>query len=232
MSNPEVVQGGESLERRVEDLERFVAAFALGASINDVPLHIFEGGRMPQAQTDGSVGYDCYARAIVDRNSKPTIENPLRRTRADFARTRGWNMRIDRELRGWVVDDPHHPHRYGIALPPGERCMVGLGFATAMPLPLFYDVRPRSGLASKGINLDNAPGTVDPDYRGEAGALITNRSGEPFVITRDTRICQAVFMLAVMPKLVEVADLSALPPSMRGVGGFGSTGVHLIEEAK
>jgi dUTP pyrophosphatase len=104
--------------------------------------------------------------------------------------------------------------------------MVGLGFATAMSLPMFYFVLPRSGHASIGVNLDNSPGTVDPDYRGEAGALITNRSKEPFVITRDTRIIQAVFMLAIMPQLVQVDSRDDLPVSLRGVGGFGSTGVH------
>jgi dUTP pyrophosphatase len=227
MAEPEQIRGGEqTLEQRVDRIEKFVADFALGASISDVPVYLFEGGRMPQPQTDGAVGYDCYARAIVDRDSKPTADNPLRRTRADFIRSPGWRESVDEDIQEWIVRDPIHQDRYGIALPPGERCMVGLGFATAMSLPMFYFVLPRSGHASIGVNLDNSPGTVDPDYRGEAGALITNRSKEPFVITRDTRIIQAVFMLAIMPQLVQVDSRDDLPVSLRGVGGFGSTGVH------
>jgi dUTP pyrophosphatase len=227
MAEPEQIRGGEqTLEQRVDRIEKFVADFALGASISDVPVYLFEGGRMAQPQTDGAVGYDCYARAIVDRESKPTVDNPLRRTRADFIRSPGWRESVDEDIQEWIVRDPIRQDRYGIALPPGERCMVGLGFATAMSLPMFYFVLPRSGHASIGVNLDNSPGTVDPDYRGEAGALITNRSKEPFVITRDTRIIQAVFMLAIMPQLVQVDSRDDLPVSLRGVGGFGSTGVH------
>jgi dUTP pyrophosphatase len=227
MNNPEFNRGGENdIETRLARVEQFVADFAMGAAISDVPVYLFEGGRMPEPKTDGAVGYDCYARAIVDRESKPTVDNPLRRTRADFIKSPGWHERVDEEMREWIVHDPNQQDRYGIALPPSERCMVGLGFATAMSLPLFYFVLPRSGHASIGVNLDNSPGTVDPDYRGEAGALITNRSKEPFVITRDTRIVQGVFMLAVMPRLVEVAQHDDLPTSLRGVGGFGSTGIH------
>jgi hypothetical protein len=71
MAEPEQIRGGEqTLEQRVDRIEKFVADFALGASISDVPVYLFEGGRMPQPQTDGAVGYDCYARAI--QNRQPT----------------------------------------------------------------------------------------------------------------------------------------------------------------
>lgn len=83
-------------------------------------------------------------------------------------------------------------------------------------------VRPRSGLALKhGITLPNSPGTVDEDYRGEVGVIILNTGVEPFVIVRGDRIAQAVFAPVTRAEWEEVV---VLPETLRGVGGFGSTG--------
>lgn len=104
--------------------------------------------------------------------------------------------------------------------------MVGLGFATAMPFPMNYQVMARSGFAAEGINLDNAPGLVDSDYRGEAGALLTNRSDTYFDIFHDMRIVQLYPGLSLKTEFEIVERYEDLPQTLRGVGGFGSTGVH------
>ena len=96
-----------------------------------------------------------------------------------------------------------------------------------IPFPFFADLRPRSGLASKyHITVTNAPGTLDPDYRGEAAAVIHNLGKEVFYIEKNMRIAQLVFLRAEIPMLHEVSCHSALNGTARGAGGFGSTGLH------
>ncbi|HEY1332790.1 MAG TPA: dUTP diphosphatase, partial [Myxococcaceae bacterium] len=83
-------------------------------------------------------------------------------------------------------------------------------------------VRPRSGLALRhGITCINAPGTIDADYRGEIQVLLVNLSGEPFTLRRGERIGQLVVAPVVHAELEEV---DTLPTTLRGEGGFGSTG--------
>jgi dUTP pyrophosphatase len=83
-------------------------------------------------------------------------------------------------------------------------------------------VRPRSGLAIKhGIGVVNGPGTVDEDYRGEINVLLINHGTEPFTIERGDRIAQAVF---ARYERVEFNEVEHLAESVRGTGGFGSTG--------
>ena len=107
-------------------------------------------------------------------------------------------------------------------LAPGERRAVGTGLTFELPVSMEMQVRPRSGLALKhGITLPNAPGTIDPDYRGELKVIMQNGGGEPVVIARGERIAQLVFAAFETPALVEAAELGS---TVRGAGGFGSTG--------
>ena len=107
-------------------------------------------------------------------------------------------------------------------LEPGERRAVRTGLAFELPPGLEMQVRPRSGLALRhGITLPNAPGTIDPDYRGELMVIVQNGGGEPVRIARGERIAQLVFALFETPRL---AESEALAESERGAGGFGSTG--------
>jgi len=109
---------------------------------------------------------------------------------------------------------------------PGESVLVGMGFITEMQFPMFYWVAPRSGLASKwGITVTNAPGTVDPDYRGEAGVLVYNRNTTSFDLEHNMRIAQIVFQIALIPEIAEVTAQEELDGTQRGAGGFGSTGI-------
>jgi dUTP pyrophosphatase len=110
-----------------------------------------------------------------------------------------------------------------VMLAPGERFPVPLGFCMAIPDGHEVQVRPRSGLALRhGITVPNSPGTIDSDYRGEVKALLINLGTEPFAIERGMRICQLV-PAAVTRASLAVVD--ALDETVRGAGGFGSTGV-------
>ncbi len=109
-------------------------------------------------------------------------------------------------------------------LRPGCRELVPTGFACAVPHGYEMQVRPRSGLALKhGVTVANSPGTVDSDYRGPLMVCLINLGREPFTIHRGDRIAQAVVAPAPQLALVEVDDLDA---TLRGGGGFGSTGVE------
>lgn len=110
-----------------------------------------------------------------------------------------------------------------VTLAPGGRHAVATGFALAIPDGYEVQVRPRSGLALKhGISLPNTPGTIDSDYRGELKIIMINLGDAPFVIQRGDRIAQLVAAPVLQARFAEVAELS---DTVRGAGGFGSTGV-------
>lgn len=109
------------------------------------------------------------------------------------------------------------------SIAPMERRLVRTGLALAIPAGFEAQVRPRSGLAIKqGLTLPNTPATIDSDYRGELMIGLINLGTEPVPVMRGTRIAQLVFQRVEQVELVEVSEL---PGSERGMGGFGSTGV-------
>ncbi len=109
-----------------------------------------------------------------------------------------------------------------LVIAPGARVLVPTGLCIALPPDHELQVRPRSGLALKhGITMPNTPGTVDEDYRGELQVIVMNAGTEPFTVERGMRIAQAVVAPVVRARFREVA---VLPETLRGVGGFGSTG--------
>jgi dUTP pyrophosphatase len=112
-----------------------------------------------------------------------------------------------------------------VELAPGERALVGTGLAIALPDGYAAFVHPRSGLAAKhGVTLVNAPGTVDAGYRGEIKVTLLNTDAEhPVSFKRGDRIAQLVIQRVERATFHEV---EVLPESMRGDGGFGSTGGH------
>ncbi|MGW9944963.1 dUTP pyrophosphatase [Rhizobium leguminosarum] len=110
-----------------------------------------------------------------------------------------------------------------LTLLPGKRALVPTGFIFEIPEGFEGQVRPRSGLAFKnGITCLNSPGTVDSDYRGEVKVLLVNLGEEPFVISRGMRIAQIVIAPVTQARVVEITEASE---TVRGAGGFGSTGV-------
>ena len=109
-----------------------------------------------------------------------------------------------------------------LTIPPGGRALVPTGLCIALPADHELQVRTRSGLALKhGITMPNTPGTVDEDYRGELQVIVMNAGSEPFTVERGMRIAQAVLAPVVRATWREV---TALPETTRGAGGFGSTG--------
>jgi dUTP pyrophosphatase len=105
----------------------------------------------------------------------------------------------------------------------GKRHAVATGFAFAIPDGYEVQVRPRSGLALKnGITCLNTPGTIDSDYRGEVKVILANLGEDDFMINKGDRIAQIVVAPVTHGNLIEVEDLDE---TVRGTGGFGSTGV-------
>tara|TARA_R110002096_G_scaffold136122_3_gene288440 strand:- start:5277 stop:5744 length:468 start_codon:yes stop_codon:yes gene_type:complete len=110
----------------------------------------------------------------------------------------------------------------GLTLAPMARMIVPTGLRVEIPPGHEMQVRPRSGLAFRhGISLANTPGTIDSDYRGPLGVLLINLGRESFKIHHGDRIAQLVIAPVVQATFVLAADLGN---TVRGVGGFGSTG--------
>jgi dUTP pyrophosphatase len=109
-----------------------------------------------------------------------------------------------------------------ITINPGKTVIIPTGIAVAIPKKDEIQIRPRSGLAAKkGITVLNTPGTIDPDYRGEIKIILINLSKKSFVVKSGDRIAQMVLCPVAKGRLKEVKNL---PKTIRGRGGFGSTG--------
>ena len=116
-----------------------------------------------------------------------------------------------------------------MTLAPGGRAAVPCGIAIALPQGFEAQVRPRSGLAlHHGISVLNAPGTIDSDYRGEVKAILVNLGDAAFEISRGMKIAQVVI---ARHEQVEFVEVSELPASERGAGGFGSTGLKSVRNS-
>lgn len=110
-----------------------------------------------------------------------------------------------------------------ITIQPGAVAMIPTGLAVAIPLGYEMQVRSRSGLAAKnGVFCLNSPGTIDSDYRGEVKVILANFGAEPFTISNGDRIAQLV---VAKHEHVRWKEVTTLPETDRGEGGFGSTGV-------
>jgi dUTP pyrophosphatase len=109
-----------------------------------------------------------------------------------------------------------------VLLREGCRHAVATGLAFAIPPGFEIQVRPRSGLALKhGITVPNTPGTIDSDYRGELKVILINHGTEPFAIRRGDRVAQLVLAPVTRASWLRVDELDQ---TVRGEGGFGSTG--------
>lgn len=118
-----------------------------------------------------------------------------------------------------------------VAIAPGERVLVPTGIALALPDGLAAFVHPRSGLALRlGLSIVNTPGTIDAGYRGEIKVLLVNHDPhETIRLTRGDRIAQLVVQRV---EHVTFREAEVLPESVRGAGGYGSTGGHAAAEAQ
>ena len=146
-------------------------------------------------------------------------------------------LRLDR---GLPLPSYAHPGDAGadlmttidLTLAPGERALVPTGISIAFPEGFVALVHPRSGLAARhGLSIVNTPGTIDAGYRGEIKVLLVNHDPtESVELRRGDRVAQLVFQRVERAVLTEV---DALPESVRGIGGYGSTGgsAGLVEPA-
>ena len=109
-----------------------------------------------------------------------------------------------------------------VNLKPQESELIPTGISIAIPEDTEVQIRPRSGLAAKSnISVLNTPGTIDSDYRGEIKIILFNHGKEEFIINNNDRIAQMILMPVLKAKFEEVEEL---PKTIRGSGGFGSTG--------
>ena len=105
---------------------------------------------------------------------------------------------------------------------PKTSCLIPTGLSVAFSKDYEVQIRPRSGLAAKNnISVLNTPGTIDSDYRGEIKVIIYNHGNKDFIVNNGDRIAQMILTPVVKMELEEANDL---PETIRGEGGFGSTG--------
>ena len=109
-----------------------------------------------------------------------------------------------------------------IKLAPKSSCLIPTGISVAFSEEYEIQIRPRSGIAAKNnISVLNTPGTIDSDYRGEIKVILYNHGNDDFTINNGDRIAQMI--LAPVVK-IELEETNNLPETIRGKGGFGSTG--------
>ena len=161
--------------------------------------------QLPNYETPASAGMDV--RANFDNIVEKFLFNTTIKEHE--------NVRID------VNGETHHLIE-SITINPGGRALIPTGLRVAIPEGYEIQVRPRSGLALKnGITLLNTPGTIDADYRGDIGVIVINHGTEPFTIMAGDRIGQIVLNKV---ERIEWKEVNNLPDTIRGEGGFGSTG--------
>ena len=109
-----------------------------------------------------------------------------------------------------------------IKLAPKSSCLIPTGLSVAFSEEYEIQIRPRSGLAAKNnISVLNTPGTIDSDYRGEIKIILFNHGNNEFIINNKDRVAQ---MILTPIQKMELEEVENLPDTIRGRGGFGSTG--------
>jgi dUTP pyrophosphatase len=109
-----------------------------------------------------------------------------------------------------------------VTIKPKTSCLISTGLSMAFSEDFEVQIRPRSGLAAKkNISILNTPGTIDSDYRGEIKVIVYNHGNEDFVVNNNDRIAQMILTPVIK---MELEETNELPDTLRGEGGFGSTG--------
>lgn len=129
---------------------------------------------------------------------------------------------------------PYHAHEHDagydiktkdtVILDPGDKRTVPTGVKISVPSGMECQIRPRSGLSTKGVIILNSPGTIDPGYIGEISVIMMNIGKEMIRLEKGERIAQMVFAPVVYPILAYTDKIVSLVDDKRGSGGFGSTG--------
>lgn len=165
--------------------------------LSAVKVHpLYPDAKCPVRASDGAVGYDLYVHHLY----------------TDADRTGIIKMNARGEGKPVIIR-------------PGEQMLFGVGVSFAFQMGFEGQVRPRSGWATRfRIELGNTPGTLDSDYGGDLGLLVTNKGDKPVKIYKGDRLAQLVWNAVELPQLIVVTDESQMVRSRRGGGGFGSTG--------
>ncbi len=109
-----------------------------------------------------------------------------------------------------------------IKIAPNTSALIPTGISLAIPKDIEIQIRPRSGLAAKSnVSVLNSPGTIDSDYRGEVKVILFNHGSKEFIVNNNDRIAQIILIPILKIDFEEIDDL---PQTVRGSGGFGSTG--------
>ena len=109
-----------------------------------------------------------------------------------------------------------------ITIKPQNSALIPTGLSIAISEDAEVQIRPRSGLAAKSsVSVLNTPGTIDSDYRGEIKIILFNHGKEEFIVNNGDRIAQMILMPVIKAEFEEIKEL---PKTVRGSGGFGSTG--------
>ena len=109
-----------------------------------------------------------------------------------------------------------------IKIAPNSSALIPTGISVAIPNDVEIQIRPRSGLAAKSnISVLNTPGTIDSDYRGEIKVILFNHGLKEFIVNNKDRVAQMILMPVLK---VDFEEVDNLPETVRGSGGFGSTG--------
>ena len=109
-----------------------------------------------------------------------------------------------------------------VKIAPNSSALIPTGISIAIPKDVEVQIRPRSGLAVKSnISVLNTPGTIDSDYRGELKVILFNHGSKEFIVNNKDRIAQIILMPILK---IDFEEVDNLPETVRGAGGFGSTG--------
>jgi len=162
---------------------------------------ISPNAQAPRRSNPGDAGYDVFAcwRAVMKNNSE---------------------LQHDPRVR-WVVS--RTTGQFSMVVPPGARCAIPTGVAVACQPDTVFQVWPRSGLALKQ-GIDVLAGVVDSGYRNEVVCILINHGTEDFIVEKGDKVCQMLPVSLSHHDSLQLEEVSELPPSNRGFGGFGSTG--------
>ena len=131
-------------------------------------------------------------------------------------------QKLERYSRQIILKDIGILGQKKIVIKPGENALVPTGISIAIPEDTEVQIRPRSGLAAKNnVGVLNTPGTIDSDYRGEIKVILFNHGDKDFTVNNDDRIAQMILMPILK---VDFETVETLTETIRGSGGFGSTG--------
>jgi len=153
------------------------------------------------------------------------IEELTPRRRSDHAA--GFDLKAIRVLKEGTKKGIRDeiPNAFPVTLRPGDKAFFGPGIAMAIPDGYKGELLPRSGLSLKGIILANSVGTIDADYRGEVGIILRNDGKKTYTVNQGDYIAQLLIIKVETPEMRPVSSIELLPETVRGTGGFGSTGM-------